>query len=285
MEVRRLEDAEAWLVAVRPLLLEDEARHNIHFGLANTLMTHPEIYSTKHLWVVSDADRRVGAALQTPPYNLLLARPAIRGVSEALVETILGAGMRVPGVTAADPEARMFADAWCARTGDRIRRVMAQGIYALREVRDPRPTAGAPREATPDDLELVLGWNEAFMDEVVLHERGDPAARRRRIEAAFTSEGEGYWLWGDGDEPVSMTGFSRSTPNGCRIGPVYTPPELRGRGYATALVAHASRDQLAHGRRFCFLYTDMANPTSNAIYRRIGYELVCGSEELAFDPS
>jgi predicted GNAT family acetyltransferase len=83
---------------------------------------------------------------------------------------------------------------------------------------------------------------------------------------------------------VSLAGFGGSTPNGVRIGPVYTPPESRGHGYATSLVAHVSARLLERGRRFCFLYTDLANPTSNAIYERIGYERVCESDEIGFKP-
>jgi uncharacterized protein len=283
MEVQRFREATAWLDAVGPLLLGDEARHNIHFGLVTMLITQPEVYPEWHLWAVSEGDRAVGAAVQTPPYNLLLARPAASGVSEALVEAMIASGMRVPGVTAAVPESGAFARAWRAATGERARRVMAQGIYALRAVNDVPTAAGAPREASADDLDLIVSWNDDFIEEVVPEERGDPAARRRRIASAFTSDDRGYWFWERDGAIVSMTGFSRSTPNGSRIGPVYTPPQLRGGGYATSLVAHVSRDQLARGRRFCFLYTDLANPTSNAIYARIGYERVCDSEELAFE--
>lgn len=82
--------------------------------------------------------------------------------------------------------------------------------------------------------------------------------------------------------PVSLVGFGGPTPNGIRIGPVYTPPEHRGHGYASILTARVSQLQLDRGRHFCFLYTDLANPTSNAIYKRIGYERVCDSRELAF---
>ena len=81
-----------------------------------------------------------------------------------------------------------------------------------------------------------------------------------------------------------MSGYGGETPNGIRIGPVYTPPEQRGHGYATGLVAEQSRSLLAGGRRFCFLYTDLDNATSNALYRRIGYRLVCESAEVRFDP-
>jgi predicted GNAT family acetyltransferase len=92
----------------------------------------------------------------------------------------------------------------------------------------------------------------------------------------------GFVLWEDGGGPVSVTGFGSPTPNGMRIGPVYTPPERRGRGYAGALVAEVSQAQLDAGRRFCFLYTDLANPTSNRLYVALGYERVCDSVELDF---
>jgi len=123
-----------------------------------------------------------------------------------------------------------------------------------------------------------------FMEEVVPSEiRASPDESRRRAESVFSSDVGGFWLWEDADTPTSMAGVSSATPNGVRIGPVYTPAELRGRGYATSLVADVSRGQLANGRSFCFLHTDLANPTSNAIYRRIGYEYVCDSLVVAFD--
>src|SRR5439155_3737276 len=93
----------------------------------------------------------------------------------------------------------------------------------------------------------------------------------------------GFVLWEDNDEPVSLAGWGGPTPNGIRIGPVYTPPEYRRRGYASALTAAVSAEQLASGCRFCFLYTDLANPTSNRIYANIGYEPVCDSVDYAFD--
>ncbi|HWN22194.1 MAG TPA: GNAT family N-acetyltransferase, partial [Gaiellaceae bacterium] len=92
----------------------------------------------------------------------------------------------------------------------------------------------------------------------------------------------GFVLWEDGGEAVSATAFGSSTPNGSRIGPVYTPPERRGHGYASALVAEVSQARLDAGKRFCFLYTDLANPTSNKIYVDLGYERVCDSVELDF---
>jgi uncharacterized protein len=88
-------------------------------------------------------------------------------------------------------------------------------------------------------------------------------------------------LWWDGG-PASMAGAGAPTPNGIRIGPVYTPPEHRRRGYASALTAALTRYLLDGGRRFCFLYTDLANPTSNAIYQQVGYTHVCDVEQHRF---
>jgi hypothetical protein len=89
-------------------------------------------------------------------------------------------------------------------------------------------------------------------------------------------------LWED-EEPVSLAGWGGRTPNGIRIGPVYTPPEHRRRGFGSAVTAEVSARQLAAGRRFCFLYTDRANPTSNKIYMDLGYEPVCDSVYYAFE--
>ena len=102
-------------------------------------------------------------------------------------------------------------------------------------------------------------------------DRDRRGANGRSLEHRLAAPGNGIALWEDGGEPVSLAGFGSPTPNGIRIGPVYTPPQLRGRGYASALTAHVSQAQLDAGRAFCFLYTDLANPTSNKIYVDIGY--------------
>jgi predicted GNAT family acetyltransferase len=147
----------------------------------------------------------------------------------------------------------------------------------------PASAPGAARPATEADLDLLAGWWRAFLAEVT----HDPPASDADVESAvrlrLDAPGWGIDLWEDGGEPVSLAAFGNPTPNGARIGPVYTPPDARGRGYAGALVAHASQSLLDSGRRFCFLYADQANPSANGIYRRIGYEQVCESANIAFD--
>jgi predicted GNAT family acetyltransferase len=90
------------------------------------------------------------------------------------------------------------------------------------------------------------------------------------------------FLWVDG-QPCSMAAWSGTTPNSVRIGFVYTPPGQRGRGYASACTARVSQQALDAGYRFCFLFTDLSNPTSNAIYQAIGYEPVCDVHDYLFD--
>ena len=279
MRVELRDDPAAFLQEVEPLLLADEARHNLMLGLAGTLRDEPALYPDFRLYAVLDGGELVGAALRTLPYTLVLARPRDPGALQARAEAI---DEELPGVVGATPEAEQFAEAWSARTGVRPETVFEQGIYALTQVIPVRPAAGAMRTAGAADRPLVVDWWQAFAVEA-LGEAQEPERVARGVDSRLAGGRGGIALWEDG-APVSLGGWGSPTPNGIRVGPVYTPPELRGRGYASALVAALSAQLLAEGHRFCFLYTDMANPTSNRIYREVGYELVCGSAEVAFRP-
>jgi len=285
MKVVRLEDAAAFLAEANELLLSDEARHNLILGIAGTVRDAPQLYPLRSFWLARYGDEVVAAALRTPPYNLVLARPRSPHALAALAEAV--AGEELPGVVGAEPEAKEFAELWTAHTGASARTNMRQGVYALEQVEPVPSVSGSARVATADDRELALRWWIAFGDEV-LHEGGpgrDNAAAM--IDHRLSSPSAGIVLWEDGGEPVSLAGWGGATPNGIRVGPVYTPPELRGRGYATSLTAEVS-ERLLDGRlydgsrRFCFLYTDLANPTSNAIYERIGYRRAAESAEIVF---
>ncbi len=131
---------------------------------------------------------------------------------------------------------------------------------------DPGPTpAGFPRVATPNDAPPLQRWALAFRDEAV------PADPPPTQLAGIRYGGTGRaWVWQVDDTPVAFANFPREVGGYWSIGPVYTPPAHRGRGYATALVAHMSSHALAQGRRGCTLFTDLNNPWSNAIYARIG---------------
>jgi predicted GNAT family acetyltransferase len=281
VDVRLLHEVEEFLAEAGPLLLAHEARNNLILGVAGTLLVSPDRFSEKRFWVARDGGETVAAAMRTAPYNLLLAPPRDQAALEALAG---GIEEELPGIVAAHPEVDDFTRIW-ARTHEIEPRVLRnQGVYALERVAPVPGAPGASRVATREDESLLLDWMLAFGVEVL--EEGDPgrAEASAIVSHRLAADDGGFVLWEDGGEAVSVSGWGGPTPNGIRIGPVYTPPALRGRGYATALVAELSQALLDEGRSFCFLFTDLANPTSNAIYERIGYVRVCESAMVAFEP-
>jgi uncharacterized protein len=280
MEFAAEETPGRFLERTRPLLLSDEARHNLILGIAGTLVEYPDAYRAAYLWLVEHDGEAVCAGLMTPPFNAVVSAEREEGAVTVLAHGVHARSISLPGVTGALPESERFADAWTRETHSRASRHMTQGIYSLTQVRPAQACPGQPRRAEGADRELLLDWVGAFLDETAV--LADREHMERMVDRRLTAADEGLWLWED-DGPVSMAGFGGATPNGIRIGPVFTPPELRGRGYATALVASLSESLLRRGRRFCFLYTDLANPTANEIYRRIGYEHVCDSADIRLE--
>ena len=286
MEVTSLPDAASFLAAAAPVLDRDTAANNLPLGIAQQLVDRPDTYAEAFLWVAAESGQVVGAAMRTPPYPAILADPLRHDVIDAFVATFTLAQPDLPGVTANEPWASLFADAWTAATGVPWRRSVGQGVYALTAVRPPRPAPGSARATTPDDRSLLRRWMDAFAAEALQAMPRDDGDMERGIDARMGSGAAGgFTFWEVEGRPVSLTGWIR-IPGGARIGPVYTPFEERGHGYASNLVAGVSARMLADGAEACFLYTDLQNPTSNAIYRRIGYEQVAESSMVRFgDPA
>jgi uncharacterized protein len=278
MDVVNVADPVEWLERAGPLLLGDEARHNLILGLAGTLRDRPGLYLEHELWLAEDGGGVAACALRTPPYNLVLGA----GTSEGLEALARGVGPGLPGVVGAVPEVEAFVEAYRDAHGAEVAVGLRQGIYALDTVVPPATPPGGPRRATAADRGLAVRWWREFAAEALGELDDDEERIARAVESRLDGEGSGIALWEDEGEPVSLVAWGSPTPTGIRIGPVYTPRELRGRGYASALTAHVSAEQLAAGRSFCFLYTDLANPTSNKIYVAIGYRRVCDSVQYTF---
>jgi len=281
--VKELENPGAFLEATAQLLLEDEARNNLILGIAGTLDQHPSVYRAFRLWLVEKNSGEVmGAALQTPPYNLVLGPPRDDDALAALADALSAQRVELPGVTGAVPEVDGFSESWMARNGLGRQRRVAQRIYRLTELRPVEHARGHARTATEADCDLLVEWVSAFAAEAVPEGApGDDADRM--VDARLRTGAGGFTIWDD-DGPVSLAGWGGRTPNGVRIGHVYTPPKHRRHGYGRTITAAVTAAQLAAGRRFCFLYTDLANPTSNKIYADIGYEPVCDATDYAFEP-
>jgi RimJ/RimL family protein N-acetyltransferase len=226
---------------------------------------------------VEDGDQVAFAAMRTPPWPLL-ASPLESGDAGALVERWLEVDPGVSGVSSVPGTARAIAAAWERQTGGSARRRLSEAMHVLSEVVDPpRPARGALRLPRPDERGLLVTWMEDFAREAGLVGAAQAAAM---VDGRLRDDGLLIW---DDDQAASMIGLNPAVAGVVRIGPVYTPPALRRRGYAGSAVAGASRRALAAGAARCMLFTDLANPTSNKIYAEVGYRRCGDWEEFALE--
>ncbi len=282
MRATRVETADAFLSLAGPFLCAHEAEHNLALGLVGRLRVEPRLYGFDPTFiVVEDAGAVIGCLLRTPPHGIVLSRFDDLAAVDVVAAEALDMHPGLPGAVGPKAVTARFATAWSRATGDSARISISQRVHAAAHVRPIPRASGHMREARPADLSTVLTWLRAFADEAL----GD-TPHIEEIELTYRrreADPHGAWLVWDDDGPVSLAAFGNPTPSGTRVGPVYTPPEHRGRGYATSLVADLTADRLATGLGYCFLFTNVANPTSNAIYARIGYEPVADWDQWAFE--
>lgn len=220
----------------------------------------------------------VAAAIRTPPWPMVVSEIEDED-ADALISAWLAEDPELPGVTGLAPSAEAVAEAWRRSTGGSWAVHMREALHVLEQLHDPpRPAPGRLREASEDDRELLIEWELAFANETGVI-GGAQAERMAKARLAY----HGVYLWEDGG-PVCEVGNAPPVAGVVRLGPVYTPPALRGRGYASSAVAARSRIAMQSGLR-CALFTDLANPTSNKIYADVGFRQVADWNEIVFTPS
>jgi len=288
MDLVRHETAGALLDVAGAYLAEREAEHNVLLGILATLRDQPGIYTEPpYLATVLDGERIALVAVRTPPFGFVLSEPGVaedlvRLSIDVLVADVAAVAPDLPTVLGPKATVVPFVDRFSMATGRPARLEMEERIYRLTRVVAPRPTPGSWRLAEERDRPLLLDWVVAF------HEEASPPGSatveaHRMVDPWISREHRLAYLWEVDGRVVSLTGANARTPTGRRIGPVYTPPGERGRGYAAAVTAAASQDQLDRGARYCVLLTNLANPTPNAVYQRIGYKPVSDVDQYRFD--
>ncbi len=282
MELQRYSDAHEFLGRAEGFLLEHEAEHGLILAIITDLPREGWVGHPLYLAIVEDGPEVVLAAVRTPE-RLVLSRCGSPLALDLLLGDLGPSLGSLGGAHGPSEVSTAFAEGWRAATGGRVELRMAQRIFVLEQVAPTVRAEGQLRRIGAADRDLVVDRRLDF-------ERSALGGTRADAEEAFDRflnadpQAEGLYLWEVDARPVSMVGYRGPTPNGIRIGSVYTPPTLRRRGYASAAVAALSQHLLDSGRRFCFLYTDLANPTSNHVYQAIGYRPVADSSLYRFDP-
>jgi uncharacterized protein len=284
MRLTRFESAADFVREAGPFLMRREDEHNLMLGISATLVHEPEVYPAGvYLATITEGDAVITAALRTPPHPVVLAGIA-DGADAAAAHALLAADLRavygaVPGAGGRADVVRSFAEAWRAETGEPYHQTMDEYFYRLDKLTPPPPVPGRLRRATEADRPLLERWVAAFHAEAL---GGEPDTDQSRwVTNALGFVTRGVYLWDDG-APVTLAGWQGPTEHGIRIGPVYTPPELRRRGYAGACVGALSQLLLDEGRQFCVLYTDVSNTTANHVYQMLGYQRIMEAGVYAF---
>lgn len=265
IRVVRYPDAKAFLTAAGAFLLSAESENNLILGIALELagQSHPP-ESPAYFAAVFREDRLGGCAFSSVTDRLGITGMRGDDLIGPLASDAASACPEVTSVGGPEPDVAPFASGFAASTGRQALLGMRQRIHELRTVIPPaRPAPGRLRPARESQAGILTPWVGDMLALI-----GDS-----RVAADLALErirGGNLFVWEDGG-PVCMVGWTGKTPGGVRVNFVYTPAAVRGRGYATAAVAALSQRLLDQGNRYCCLYTDLANPTSNAIYQRIGY--------------
>lgn len=278
MHVTRHRDLDAFIAAVAPMKTRGEASASFFEGGAYMMKRTPP-HTGERIYLATCRGRAAfGVAMLRDPGPLLIGE-SDAAAAVAFAVDLARNWQKLQGVIGAPAGCEAFARKWKDLTGRGHRLRVRMRQHALSAVNDVPTVSGRARTATPADTDWLIERQIAFIAEAGIHDRPE---RVREQLPSRVARGD-FRIWDDG-RPVAYAGYNDAAPDFARIAPVYTLPECRGSGYATALVAELSRELLARGKRKLFLTTDIANPTSNAIYARIGFRAEnddCGLDFVA----
>ena len=285
MQIRCFDSAADFYQYVEPFLLEKEAEHNRLLNRIRGLTRRPEVDQIRaqpYLAVVEQAGQIMAVALGRLRHNLILSSMLPELMDEVIqlfaqdLNTFYGT---LPGVYGPAPISHAFARHWHKLTGQTCHLSLSERIFQLEQVIPVQGVPGRLRRATFADHDLLIGWLRNFYRDAATKQ--DVANLEQTLSNYFTSDERGFYLW-EIDRGVSMAICAGPTPNGVRIKGVYTPPECRRRGYASACVAALSQLMLESGRRYCFLFINHDDHISSRISQRLGFYPICDVDEYTF---
>lgn len=283
MQVTAYPDVTAFLRQAQPALEAEEAVHSLLLGICLRLARYPELIEAPPCFMtVGDGHGLVLAAVMTPPFHLVVSglRGDFDAAARALAAALLAGHWPVPGVQGPAGVADLVASRLAEAAGSSLPRlVRCERLYVLSTVRRPVPAHGRLRLAAEPEAPLIARW---WYDSSLAAFGQADAADSDRVARRYLAAAAVY-VW-DVGRPVSQAVKTSPTTTGITVARVYTPPEERGHGYATACVAELSRLLLAEGRDHCTLLVEASNVIAQRLYQRVGYLPLASYHELVLEP-
>ena len=280
MEFKKFEDANEFSAKAEPILAQREDVYSLFFGVLQAIKTGA--YENPFMAAIEENGEVLALFQMTPPHpvNIILTdEDRMEEVLDLAIESLITLEVEVSSIISLKPWANRFAGKWETKTGRSSKVLMDQGLYRLDQVDETlKESSGTWRFANEEDCPLIGNWYTLF-EKVA----GLPVTSKEDVKSrveTFVKKRE-VFFWEDKGQIVSMMKKSRPTKHGITVSLVFTPQEERRKGYARTMVAACSKE-LLKDYKFCVLYTDMMNPTSNKIYKEIGYKKIADSVQLGF---
>lgn len=289
MKVVTYSNAVAFWQVASTWLAADPVRNTVPLTLTGRAL-HGVLDPNPILLTVHDGPDLVAAAIATIRRGVVLGAVPPEAAA-AVAGHLASENLLIPRADGMRPAAEAFAAAWTERTGTesfveenlRLYRLGDDGVDGSTALTPPTTVPGAAVAGTEADLDLLTDWRLTFVSEISEHQIFTRADVGQMVAASFVL-GNGQLLWQVDGSPVAMAAVGAPREGMSRVGPVYTPKELRGHGYGTAVTAAAARWALDRNADHVVLFTDLANPVSNSIYQQIGFRPVEDAIAIGFRP-
>ncbi len=280
VELIRYRDTSEFLRESKSYLVNKESINNLILGNCLEIINNADRCDKEpYFSVVKDKDELLLTSMMMAPFSIILYshKSDYKKEVELIVKNLIEEKIEVPSVIGPVNLSKLFATIWSEETGCKVLEGLDMRVYELVKVNNVSISNGKFNIAKQEDLEVISKW---IID--MEKEEGSMISEERAIEIAQDRiKNRQLFIWEDGS-PVSMACTTRPTFNGVVVNMVYTPKEYRGNGYATSCVATLSQYLLDKGYKFCSLFTDLSNSTSNGIYIKIGYKPVCDFKGYTF---
>ncbi|MCK4980231.1 MAG: GNAT family N-acetyltransferase [Candidatus Delongbacteria bacterium] len=274
MKIIKYTDANEFYDKVVSFLEKDEAVNNLALGILSNLRNNENSYGKikPFLALLEDGEIIKLVMIMTPPYNLQILGGGSNEVLTYAIDYLINENIEVSGIIGRKELCADIVKIWAEKSSFKPEISMDQRIYRLDQVNNTHDSKGCFKIADKEDSKTLVKWLMEFNK--YIGENPDKDKAEKQIKNLINKERA--YLWVD-KVPVAMVLAGRETKNGITVSGVYTPEKFRNNGYATSCVAKVSKLLLEEGFKFCTLYTDLSNPTSNSIYMKIGYEPIADS--------